>query len=131
MPAKTNSIKYEDWYLHGGRDLQSAKILLKSKGSSENIAFFLQQAAEKYLKGYLIKQGWKLKKIHDLEVLLSEASRHNESFKAYLDSARLMSAAYIESRYPLGPPKEYSIELVSEWLEQTETLIALIKIETK
>jgi HEPN domain-containing protein len=131
MPGESNKNESEDWFLHGDNDFQSAKLLFKNKGPTENIAFFLQQAVEKYLKGYLLSKGWKLQKIHDLEVLISEAIRYDKAFKAFLDFARVISAVYVESRYPAGPPKEYSIEKISEWLEQTEKLITFIKEETK
>jgi hypothetical protein len=39
----------------------------------EGAGLFLQQALEKYLKGFLLKHGWKLKKIHTLHSLLDEA----------------------------------------------------------
>ena len=127
MPAKSESYKYEDWYSHAEVDLKNAKLLLINEGSTEIIAFHLQQSVEKYLKGYLIKHGWPLKKIHDVEMLLSVASRHNDFFKEFLDFGRIISAAYVESRHPLGPPKEYSNQQINDWLAQTEKLIAFIK----
>jgi HEPN domain-containing protein len=127
MHDKSESSRYEDWFSYGQRDLQNAKLLLRYGGSTDTIAFFFQQSVEKHLKGYLIKHGWKLKKIHDVEVLLSIASRHSELFKEYLDFSRVISAVYVESRYPLGPPKEYSKKQITEWLEQTESLITLVK----
>lgn len=39
--------------------------------------FFLQQCIEKYLKAFLIKQGWKLRKVHRLDALLDEAIKIN------------------------------------------------------
>lgn len=131
MPVESSKNEFADWFLHGDHDLQSAKLLFKNKGPTDNIAFSLQQAAEKYLKGYLISKGWKLQKIHDLEVLISEASRNDKTFKVFLDFARVISAVYVEGRYPAGPPKEYSMEQISDWLEQTEKLITKIKKEGK
>jgi HEPN domain-containing protein len=127
MPAEFESQRYKDWFAHAELDMADAKVLLKYKGSSETIAFHLQQAAEKYIKGYLVKHGWSLKKIHDIEALLTAASRYNEFFREFLDLGRLISAAYIESRYPSGPPKEYSYKQITEWLAQTEKLITFIK----
>jgi len=131
MLVESHKNEFTDWFLHGDNDFQSAKLLFKNKGPTDNIALSLQQTVEKYLKGYLLSKGWKLHKIHDLELLISEAIRYDKAFKAFLDFARVISAVYVESRYPAGPPKEYSIEKISEWLEQTETLIALIEKEIK
>lgn len=128
MPAEPGAKEAANWFLYAQRDLESARLLFKAAGSTGNVAFFLQQTSEKYLKGFLISKGWKLQKIHDLEVLLSEAAKFGNTFKDFLEFGRLLSAAYVESRYPLGPPKEYPQQLIAEWFEQTEELmIKLIK----
>ena len=123
--------KYEgdpsEWFGHGDKDLRTAKILIEHHGFSDNVAFFLQQASEKYLKGYLLSKGWKLQKTHDLEVLISEAAKYDKTFKDFLDFAQIISALYVESRYPLGPPKEYSQKEISDWLQHTEKIISKIK----
>ena len=53
------SILPKDWFKKGEIDLESAKILLAA-GTLETAAFHIQQAIEKYLKGYLLGKGWKL-----------------------------------------------------------------------
>ena len=127
MPAEHDKKGFADWFLHADNDFQSAKLLFKNNGPTDNIAFSLQQAIEKYLKGYLLSKNWKLQKIHDLEVLISEVIKYEKAFKVYLDFARVISAVYVESRYPSGPPKGYSIKQISEWMAQTENLITEIK----
>ena len=66
----------EDWFRIGNKELDRAKNLfnLSDLGGA---GFNIQQAVEKYLKGYLLSKGWKLKKIHDLEPLLNEAIPHD------------------------------------------------------
>jgi len=67
MPDKPNhkSIS-EEWFLCGEHDLQSAELLLQQGGPTDTIAILAQQAAENCLKGYLLTQGWRLQKTHDL-----------------------------------------------------------------
>ncbi len=125
MPDKGKLV--QGWLRKGKNDFTTAKLAFGAGAPTDTTAVLLQQAAEKYLKGYLIGKGWKLQKIHDLEVLISEASRNDNTFRAFLDFARVISAVYVESRYPAGPPREYSMEQVSDWLEQTERLITRIK----
>ena len=50
---------------------------------TDDAAFRLQQAIEKYLKGFLLARGWRLRRIHDLGVLLSEAVRHDPGLERY------------------------------------------------
>lgn len=89
-----------------------------------------QQAAEKYLKGYLLSRGWKLQKTHDLELLVSEAITHNKAFEQFLDFARKATAYYFEHRYPPGPPADYPKEEIADMLDQAEKLVAIIRQAT-
>jgi HEPN domain-containing protein len=42
----------------------------------------LQEAAERFLKAYLIAGGWKLRRIHDLGALVAEAVAMDARFAA-------------------------------------------------
>jgi HEPN domain-containing protein len=117
----------EEWFLRGEHDLQSAKLLLQQGGPTDTVAVLAHQAAEKYLKGYLLAQGWKLQKTHDLEVLVSEAITHNKAFEQFLDFARVVSAYYLEDRYPPGPPADYPRKEIARVMEDTEKLIIRIR----
>ncbi len=90
----------------------------------------VHQAIEKYLKGYLIFHGWKLKKIHDIETLLVEGMKYDESFMEFLDLGRKITAFYYENRYPPGPPSEVSEEEAEEIMNSAERIINKIKAET-
>jgi HEPN domain-containing protein len=127
MPDEANLATVSDWYRHGEDDLQGARILLREGGSTDTIALLIEQSAEKYLKGYLLSKGWKLKKTHDLELLLTEAVDFNPLFMPYLEYSRIVSAFYIEQRYPPSPQTEYPRKEIAHILVQTESLIALIK----
>ena len=90
----------------------------------------MSSAIEKYLKGYLIFHGWKLKKIHDIETLLVEAMKYDELFMEFLDLGRKITAFYYENRYPPGPPSEVSEEEAEEIMNSAERIIDKIKAET-
>ncbi|MBI3615929.1 MAG: HEPN domain-containing protein [Candidatus Omnitrophica bacterium] len=71
----------------------------------EDAAFHLQQAIEKFLKGYLLSHGWSLKKIHDLEALLDDAIRVSPDLEAYRELCQQVTGYYFIERYPaLGVP---------------------------
>ena len=117
----------KEWLEKGRHDFEMAQLLYREKGYTDTIAFLIQQAVEKYLKGFLIYHGWELKKIHDLEALLSEAIKFDRSFEGFLPACRKITEYYIESRYPLGFPVDYSREEVKESLNIAEEIIAKIK----
>lgn len=101
MPAAESSLP-QDWFDLADLDLQAAEILLAEEGPLPVVAFHLQQAVEKYLKGYLLASGWTFRRIHDLEVLIGEATNRDEAFATYLEPCQRITEYYIESRYPTG-----------------------------
>ncbi len=58
-----------EWVKKGDSDFIAAKTLAQQKGVEDQTGFHCQQAVEKWLKAYLIKQGEELRKIHDLTAL--------------------------------------------------------------
>lgn len=115
-----------EWIERGKRDLDVAKILLAEQDYFDAVLFHIHQAIEKHLKGFLIQKGWKLKKIHDLELLISEAMSFNDVFQKYLDFGRKLTAFYYEERYPPGPTTPYSKNELKEMLKTAEAIINLI-----
>jgi HEPN domain-containing protein len=101
MPATESSLP-QDWFTLADLDLQATDILLAEDGPLPVAAFHLQQAAEKYIKGYLLFKGWTLRRIHDLEVLIGEAIDRDEDFATFLEPCQRITEYYIESRYPTG-----------------------------
>ncbi|MBL7074673.1 HEPN domain-containing protein [candidate division KSB1 bacterium] len=69
---KKNNVEYvKEWLLFARDNLIAAKKSIKSDFEGEHfipchtVCFICQGCAEKYLKAYLIWNGWRLKKIHD------------------------------------------------------------------
>lgn len=81
MPPK-NSLYPQDWFRIAEKDFKRAGYLL-SIDDPEGAGYHLQQSVEKYLKGFLLHKGWKLKRIHDLEVLLNDALRYDKTLEKY------------------------------------------------
>lgn len=88
-----------EWVARGERDLTRARVLLDAD-DPEGVSFHLQQAVEKFLKGFLLSKGWRLKRTHDLAFLLEEAHRHEPSLDAYRDLCITLSQIYLSERYP-------------------------------
>lgn len=120
----------QEWFERGKMDFESAKLIFTQKGCYEEVVFLIHLAVEKYLKGYLVFHGWKLKKIHDIETLLSEAIRYDETFEEFLDFGRKLTAFYYENRYPPGPFSEVSEEEAEEIINSAEKIIDKIKADT-
>ena len=127
MANKDSSVP-KDWFAKGDADIQTVEILLEHEGSMEVAASHIQQAIEKYLKGYLISKDWELKKTHDLAELLDNAVELNPELEEFRGLCEESTAFYFGSRYPLfqkGPSKEE----VEEALHKTKDLIDIICVE--
>ena len=115
-----------EWFDRGKHDVKAAKILFEEGEYTDSLSSLIQQAVEKYLKGFLIFNGWNLRKIHDIEELITEASGYLPSLKKYLDFARKLTAYYMEDRYPPGPVTNYSEEEIKQSINEAERLIEKI-----
>ena len=129
MPDKRQLV--QEWFAHGEDDLKTIRIAFPEGGPLGTAAFLLQQVVEKYLKGYLIYEGWRLRKTHDLVILLDEATKYDASFQDFLDLARQLNAYYVESRYPADTLTTYSREEIADALSKTEHLVAKVRNTTK
>jgi len=99
MPRK-ESLYPADWLKIAEKDLKRVKSLIKIN-DPEAAGFYLQQAVEKFLKAFLLANGWKLDRIHDLEALLNAALKYDPSLEIYRDACQKITGFYMVERYPL------------------------------
>ena len=119
-----------DWFAQGDMDIQAANILLTQDGPLPVLAFHVQQAVEKYLKGFLISTGWPLRRIHDVEILVQEAIARDADFAPFLAPCQRITEYYIETRYPLGIHTLLHAETIKTDLEVAHALSELIRDKT-
>jgi HEPN domain-containing protein len=122
-----DSIVPAEWFAQGDQDVQAAKILLDENGPLAVVAFHLQQAIEKYLKGFLLSTGHPLRRIHDLEILLQQAIAQDADFSPFLAACQRITEYYIEARYPIGVTTPFQRVALQADLSTTRDLIALIR----
>jgi len=99
MPSK-ESLYPRDWFRIAGKDLKRTEHLL-SVDDPEGAGYHLQQSLEKYFKGFLLSKGWKLKRIHDLEVLLNDALKFEVTLEQFRSLCQRITDYYVLDRYPL------------------------------
>jgi len=75
---------------------------LNSKDSKffETVAFHCQQAAEKFLKAYLVSYQIEFPKTHDIEKLLELVSERDSELANQLKIAKILSPYSVEMCYP-------------------------------
>lgn len=111
----------EAWFRKGDADLRSAKILLR-EGDIEIAAFHIQQAIEKYLKGFLLSKGWALRKVHDLDVLLNDAIQHKPDLEKFRELCETATEYYLSERYPYEESFQIPKAEIESQIQQAENL---------
>ena len=119
------SLYFQDWFKIGKKDIKRAKKLL-DLDDLEGAGFNIQQAVEKYLKGFLLSKGWKLRRIHNLETLLDDAIIYEDSFEKFRTDCQKMTYYYIEERYPLLVASDLNRKEIKDSMESAKKLISEI-----
>jgi HEPN domain-containing protein len=127
MPSN-ESVYPTDWLRIAEKDLARVERLIDVNDIGL-AAFCLQQSVEKFLKAFLLSKGWKLRKIHDLNVLIDDAVIYDPSIEIYRESCQKITAFYFLERYPLVTEFGVTEDDVRSSLEQVKNLIE--KIRTK
>lgn len=125
---KDNITKAKEWFEIGDREFNFAKINLKEKENKfyAEICLLLQQAVEKYLKGYLVAQGIKPKKIHNNRELCLACAEINKEFEEFIVECAKLNKYYVAARYPVCY-EIYRREDANKALKTAEKVIEFIK----
>lgn len=122
-----DTLKYKEWFEIADKDLNGAKILFEYGADYGLVLFHLQQACEKYFKGYLIYQTGSLQGGHNLIKLCKKSCEFDNEFRKYLKDAAFLNGYYIETRYPAEDPLIADKEEVEDGMKFTIDVIELIK----
>jgi len=97
----------EDWLKFAKENLSFARSGMKEYDPPfHTICFLCQGGSEKYLKAFLIWNGWKLKKIHDMGDLLAFCLDYDSEFQTLEKECVLLNEYVTEGRYPGDLPFE-------------------------
>ena len=127
MAKQTNTPN--DWRLLADRDMAVVDHLANNMVPvpTEIIAFFCQQAVEKYLKGALTILGEEPPYTHDLDKLCRLAQKHHSSFVSISSLCTVITHFSIQPRYDLGVSlSEEDMRLV---LAHTKTIMEFLQKE--
>jgi len=95
-----------EWLSKAEGDLTAAEILAAAEIHDYfTCAFHCQQAAEKFLKAYLVRHQIEFRKTHDLDQLLALASQEEPVMQEELASCGWLTPFGVEFRYPGAQPE--------------------------
>ncbi len=115
---------YEELIKKAQTYLRGAGILFEASGTEELVAFHCQQAVEKYLKAFLIKETGVLYSGHYLMGLLKKCYQIDENFKRFVNQITFLNSYYIETRYPSEEGLTVGIEDAKLCIEYANQVLA-------
>ena len=96
-----NEAVAKEWYKFADMDLAAAEYLKTMVPTPiEIICYHCQQAAEKYLKGFLASRGETIQKTHDLVLLNKRCQKHNKAFTRLENACLFLTDFGVAVRYP-------------------------------
>lgn len=126
MPPEDSTYP-EDWLRIAEKDLSRVQRMLDDE-DPEAAGFYLQQSLEKYLKAFLLSKGWRLKRTHDLELLLNDALIYDPSLEEFRSLCQEVSDYYIVDRYPLSVTAEIGPQDITQSLAESERLVQRLQL---
>ena len=90
-----------EWFRFADDDIDTALLLKDMRPSHhEIICYHCEQAAEKYLKGFLVSKEQMPPKTHDLTNLCSLCSEQDNDFISLLPQCSYLTQFGVQARYP-------------------------------
>ena len=116
-----------EWLKKADEDFEFAASVIEESPFYAQICFHFHQAAEKYLKSYLIAAELEFKRIHDLPVLLKSCLLKEPGLESIVKDCKLLNRFYIDTRYPVHWPTEYTRQDAFEAKNAAEHIRDVIK----
>ena len=117
-----------EWFSKADEDFSFAKLNLEEGNNFyAQICFHFQQAAEKYLKSFIVAYDLEFEKMHNLINLLKICTKKEPSLLPLMDRCELLNTVYIETRYPVHWPTDYTRDKALQMQEAAENIAQTIK----
>lgn len=98
-----------EWLTKAEEDFEFARVNFEEeKNFFAQICFHFQQAAEKFLKAYIVAHELDFRKIHELPLLLRTCQAGDPSFDFLREDCEFLSTFYVDTRYPVHWPTQFT-----------------------
>ena len=122
-----DSRRYADWYQKAETDLRGAQILSEHGADNSLVAFHCQQAIEKIIKGYILRETGRLLEGHSLVYLVRSASAFDGDFRRFMKDCAFVNQFYVETRYPADVPAPVDERELAECIDTAKEVVGYIR----
>jgi HEPN domain-containing protein len=112
----------KEWIDKAEEDFGFASISIEYTDYFAQICFHFQQAAEKYLKAFIIANKLEFRSIHNLLELLEICREKKSSIAEIEEDCRYLNPFYIDTRYPVHWPTHYDKETAIKARDSAEEI---------
>ena len=117
-----NSRVFSEWLDKAGEDYGFAVESLQDTSYFGQVCFHFHQAAEKYLKAFIVAHELEFRPVHNLIELLAICRKKNHSIAALEDACYYLNPFYIDTRYPVHWPTHYDKDIAAKAEEAARTI---------
>ncbi len=100
----------KEWIEKAEEDFGFASTSIEHTNYFAQVCFHFQQAAEKYLKAFIIANGLEFRPVHNLLELLATCRQKEPAIEKIEEACRYLNPFYIDTRYPVHWPTHYDKE---------------------
>jgi len=117
-----------EWLAKADEDFEFARTNFEEgKPFFAQICFHFQQAAEKYLKSFIIAHELEFLKIHDLPLLPKICLSKDLSLEQLRDDCEYLTTFYVDTRYLVHWPTQFSHQETQKAFQSTVRIRAFVK----
>ncbi|MFB0524914.1 MAG: HEPN domain-containing protein [Phycisphaerae bacterium] len=116
----------KEWIQKAEEDYGFASLSIEYTDYFAQVCFHFQQAAEKYLKAFIVAHKLDFRSVHNLLELLAICRQSDPDIKELEQACRFLNPFYIDTRYPVHWPTAYDkntalkakkmVEEVRDWV---------------
>jgi HEPN domain-containing protein len=104
----------QEWLAKAEDDYGFACAGLEDTDYFAQVCFHFQQAAEKYLKTFIVANKLEFKAVHNLLVLLDICKQKDADAEKLREACLFLNPFYIDTRYPVQWPANYDRTVAAE-----------------
>ncbi len=121
----------QEWFERGKDSLLFAKAGFKETCIARDAYYLSHQAAEKYLKGYLVANAVEPERTHDLSQILTECMKIDKQFSELTEQCKFLYEFFSPVRYPGGILENFDNKTGKEAIVSAEEIVDFINKKVK